>query len=55
MLNSNPNIGVRQLARDLAINKNTACSLIDRLKKAMNDAEQRSFLLKLAYMQEDDR
>lgn len=47
VLNARNGISARQLARDLKVNKNTACFLIKRIKNAMLQASERELLLRL--------
>lgn len=44
ILNSQKGIATRQLAQDLEVNKNTAWSMLIRIRKAMADLEQRELL-----------
>jgi transposase-like protein len=37
MLNSPGGISVRQLAKEIGVNKNTACYMIERIRKAVHD------------------
>ncbi len=45
VLNSPGGISVRQLAKEIGVNKNTACYMIERIRNAM--LEERDFLQKL--------
>jgi transposase-like protein len=52
ILDAQENVTVRQLAKDLQINKNTAWSLVDRVDRAMAESEQRDLLQNLLRMDE---
>jgi transposase-like protein len=47
VLNAQNNTSVRQLARDLEVNKNTACYMAKKIKRAMKQANDQRLLTRL--------
>jgi len=50
IVNSTSRVVARQLARDLEVNKNTACRMATNIRHAMIDSHQRPLLARLAEM-----
>jgi hypothetical protein len=47
MLSGRRGISARALAREVQVNKNTACSVSNRIRAAMKERHQRELLLKI--------